>query len=178
MGIVWKFGDDVNTDEIIPGRYSYSTPKDQLGRFAFIEVRPEFSKQVQKGDIIVAGENFGIGSSREHAALALKNAGIDVIVAKSFGYIFYRNAVNVGLLPIQSTEAYSSVGDQDSVTLDMHSFTLVNHTKNTQVKLPMPSQFILTVYRLGGILNAFKTNLEKNVDVFCFLKNKMEVDVL
>ncbi|MBU2617622.1 MAG: 3-isopropylmalate dehydratase small subunit, partial [Euryarchaeota archaeon] len=97
MGNVWKFGDDVNTDAIIPGRYLTINDPKELAKHVFEGVLPEFAQQVQPGDIIVAGRNFGCGSSREHAPLALKGAGISCIIAKSFARIFFRNAINVGL---------------------------------------------------------------------------------
>ena len=92
----WKFGDDINTDVITPGRYTVTTDRKRLGQIAFIEYRPEFAKEVQEGDVIVAGNNFGCGSSREHAPRAIRAAGIRLIIAASFARIFYRNAFNIG----------------------------------------------------------------------------------
>ena len=95
--MIWEFGDDVNTDEIIPGRYNTTTDPGELRKYVFAEVRPEFTKKCKEGDTISAGENFGCGSSREHAVIALKAAGIREVRAKSFARIFYRNAVNLGM---------------------------------------------------------------------------------
>jgi len=96
-GNVWKFGDDIDTDAIIPGRYLTINDPKELARHVFEGVRPEFARDVAEGDIIVAGKNFGCGSSREHAPLALKGAGIYCIITKSFARIFFRNAINIGL---------------------------------------------------------------------------------
>ncbi|AFK23209.1 3-isopropylmalate dehydratase small subunit [Pyrococcus sp. ST04] len=96
-GRVWKFGDNVSTDAITPGRYNLTKDPQELARIAFIEARPEFAKEVKPGDVVVGGRNFGIGSSRESAALSLKAAGVAGVIAKSFGRIFYRNAINLGL---------------------------------------------------------------------------------
>ncbi|ASJ16256.1 3-isopropylmalate dehydratase [Thermococcus chitonophagus] len=96
-GRVWKFGDNVSTDAITPGRYNLTKDPEELARIAFIEARPEFAREVKPGDVVVGGRNFGIGSSRESAALSLKAAGVAGVIAKSFGRIFYRNAINLGL---------------------------------------------------------------------------------
>ena len=97
MGLIWMLGDNVNTDVIIPGRYNVTTDRSQLARYCLCEVLPEFAQQVKAGDVVMAGHNFGCGSSREHAPAALKACGIQVVIARSFARIFYRNAVNIGL---------------------------------------------------------------------------------
>jgi 3-isopropylmalate/(R)-2-methylmalate dehydratase small subunit len=101
---VWKFGDNIDTDAIIPGRFLTIFDEKELAKHAFEGIRDDFSRQAQDGDVIVAGRNFGCGSSREHAPLALKGAGVRVILAKSFARIFFRNAINVGLLPLVSPD--------------------------------------------------------------------------
>lgn len=97
---IWKFGDDVDTDAIIPGRYLTIYAPEELARHAFEGVRPEFAREVKQGDLVVAGYNFGCGSSREHAPLALLGCGVELVIARSFARIFYRNAINTGLLPL------------------------------------------------------------------------------
>jgi 3-isopropylmalate/(R)-2-methylmalate dehydratase small subunit len=101
---VWKFGDNIDTDAIIPGRFLTIFDEKELAKHAFEGIRDDFSRHAQEGDVIVAGRNFGCGSSREHAPLALKGAGVRVILAKSFARIFFRNAINVGLLPLVSPD--------------------------------------------------------------------------
>ena len=103
---IWKFGNSINTDLITPGRYNITTERKELAKVAFIEHRPEFAKQVKPGDMIVAGRNFGCGSSRETAVTALKECGIEAIIAPSFARIFYRNAINQGLLLVVSDEKF------------------------------------------------------------------------
>ncbi|MCM8802908.1 MAG: 3-isopropylmalate dehydratase, partial [Candidatus Omnitrophica bacterium] len=96
-GNVWKFGDHINTDDIIAARYLNTTDENELAQHCFETIRPQFSKNIKRGDIIVAGENFGCGSSREHAPVAIKGSGISVVIAKSFARIFFRNSINIGL---------------------------------------------------------------------------------
>ncbi|HOW04755.1 3-isopropylmalate dehydratase, partial [Methanospirillum hungatei] len=111
---VWKFGDNIDTDAIIPGRFLTINDPAELATHAFEGIRDEFSKQAKKGDIIVAGRNFGCGSSREHAPLALTGAGIQMVIAQSFARIFYRNSINVGLLPVICPRA-SEISETDQV---------------------------------------------------------------
>ena len=115
---VWKFGNDINTDLITPGRYTVTTNKTELGKIAFIEHRPEFSEEVKMGDIIVAGKNFGCGSSREHAPVALKAAGVSAVIARSFARIFFRNAINIGL-PLFICEKVDRIKDGDLVEINL-----------------------------------------------------------
>lgn len=117
-GKVWKFGDNVDTDLIIPAKFLNVSDKDELARNCFAYLRPDFINTINQGDIIVAGENFGYGSSREHAPLAIKSAGISVIIAKSFARIFYRNAFNIGLPILESKEAYLSIREGDQVSVN------------------------------------------------------------
>ncbi len=119
MGKVFRFNDDVNTDEIIPGRYNVTTDPKALAEHCFFEVRPDFSKNVKVGDFIVAGENFGCGSSREHAPIAIKASGVKAVIAKSFARIFYRNCINIGLPIMISEELYNLVEDGDEIDVDL-----------------------------------------------------------
>jgi len=118
-GKVWKFGDDVDTDMIIPARYLNVSDSEELARNCFVDVRPEFADGVSRGDIIIGGRNFGCGSSREHAPMAIKAAGVDVIIAKSFARIFYRNAFNIGLPLIESEDAGDAFADGEIITVDV-----------------------------------------------------------
>src|SRR5919202_1476257 len=120
MARVWKFGDDPDTDQILPGRYApFMTGQDKFHAYAFHDARPEFATSVRRGDVLVGGENFGCGSSREYAIAALKVHGIGAVVAKSFARIFFRNCVNLGIPVLESADAWSLVQDGDEVTLDL-----------------------------------------------------------
>src|SRR5207237_6860847 len=121
MARIVNFGDGISTDAIIPGRYNVTTDATALGKACFIEARPDFAASVQPGDVIVGGRNFGCGSSREHAPMAIKAAGIQAVVARSFARIFYRNASNIGLTVIQCGAVYDAVEDADPISLDIHS---------------------------------------------------------
>lgn len=149
---VWKFGDDINTDIITPGRYTMTTDKDRLGSIAFIEYRPEFTKEVSRGDIIVAGKNFGCGSSREHSPLAIKAAGIGVVVAESFARIFLRNSINIGL-PIIVCVDTSSIVEGDDVSVDLSSGVIINHTRDMELQGESLPEFIQNIVRNGGLIN-------------------------
>jgi 3-isopropylmalate/(R)-2-methylmalate dehydratase small subunit len=124
MPRVFRFGDGVSTDAIMPGRYNLTTDPAQLARACFVEHRPGFAEQVQAGDVIVAGSNFGCGSSREHAPLAIRACGVGAVVARSFARIFYRNAVNLGLPVIRCPELYDAVADGDEVEVDVEHGTI------------------------------------------------------
>ncbi|MBN2352615.1 MAG: 3-isopropylmalate dehydratase small subunit [Spirochaetales bacterium] len=118
-GTVYTFGDNVNTDEIIPARYLNTTDPTVLGRYCMEDIRPGFGTRAEKGSIIVAGDNFGCGSSREHAPLSLKYAGIACVVAVSFARIFFRNAINIGLPIIESRDISSKAKEGDTLTVDL-----------------------------------------------------------
>ncbi len=145
---VWKFWDNVSTDEITPGRYNLTKDPQELAKIAFIEVRPEFSQNVKPGDVIVGGRNFGIGSSRESAALALKASGISGIIAKSFGRIFYRNCINLGIpLLIGDTDW---LNDGDEIEVDWKRGIV---RKGDEVRKFKPLDgFLFEIVESGGIL--------------------------
>ena len=145
---VWKFGDDVSTDAITPGRYNLTKDPLELARIAFIEVRPEFSKEVRRGDVVVGGKNFGIGSSRESAPLALKAAGISGIIAKSFGRIFYRNCINLGI-PLLAGDT-DWLNDGDEVEVDWQR-GIVRKGKEVGQFRPLEG-FLFEIVRNGGIV--------------------------
>ena len=151
----WIFGDNINTDLITPGRYNITTDPKEMARVAFIEYRPEFAKKVRKGDLLVAGNNFGCGSSRETAAIALKYCGLKVILAKSFARIFYRNCLNIGLLAIVADT--DGIEAEDVLVLDTKKKLFKNTTKKTQQHLDIPN-FILVLHEVGGIIPFIKKN--------------------
>jgi len=146
----WKFGDDINTDVITPGRYTVTTDRKRLGEIAFIEYRPEFAKEVQEGDVIVAGNNFGCGSSREHSPVAIKAAGISAVIAKSFARIFFRNSINIGLSLFVCEDA-DKIDDGDEVEIDF----------NLKVK-PLP-KFMEKIVEKGGLVNFLRSDGYDNV---------------
>jgi len=154
MPRIWKFGDDVDTDQILPGRYApYMTSESELARYAFIEHRPEFSGSVQEGDVIVAGKNFGCGSSREYAPRALQKCGVVAIIARGFARIFYRNALNLGLLLFEADIA-SQLEDGAEVELDMEAAVL--RAGEREFRLPSPPDFVRQIWATGGIVNYFR----------------------
>jgi methanogen homoaconitase small subunit len=154
MNRAWVFGSNIDTDQIIPGRYSpYVTSEEALPQYAFIEYRPEFAAQVQTGDVIIAGRNFGCGSSREYAPRALKKCGIAAIIAPSFARIFFRNAINLGI-PLYEVDLTAQVADGEAVTLDQESAQL--RTAEGAFTLPRPPEFVQQIQREGGIVAYLK----------------------
>jgi len=151
MARVWKFGSDVDTDQIVPGRYApYMRPNEDVGQFAFIEARPEFARDAQPGDIIVAGENFGCGSSREYAPEALKRRKIAAIIAPSFARIFFRNAINLGIPLYTSSEISETISDGDIVELDLTAGRLIAGER--EYSLPPLPDFMAEILKAGGIV--------------------------
>ncbi len=152
MGRVWKFGDDIDTDVIIQGKYLVINDPEELAKHVFENIRPEFPSQVKPGDFVVAGENFGCGSSREHAPLALKATGIEAVVAKSFARIFFRNAVNIGLRVVECRDA-DRMDDGDEIEVDYNKGVIVNKTKGEKYSIsPMPD-FLKEIVDKGGLVN-------------------------
>lgn len=151
----WKFGDNVNTDLITPGRYNITTDPEELAKACFIEYRPEFRRQVRPGDFVVAGHNFGCGSSRETAAVALKYSRLRAVIAKSFARIFFRNAINLGLLCIMADT--DSIEESDRLELEIESRALRNATRDQTLPIEIPPM-MLRLYREGGIINFLKKN--------------------
>ena len=152
---VWKFGDDINTDIITPGRYTVTTDEARLGKIAFIEYRPEFAEEVREGDVIVAGRNFGCGSSREHAPVAIKAAGISAVIARSFARIFFRNAINIGL-PILICDGVNEINDGDNVEVDLKTGEIRNTSKGTIAKTEVLPEFIRRIVERGGLVDFLK----------------------
>jgi len=149
----WKFGDNINTDLITPGRYNITTDPKELAKACFVEYRPEFSQKVRAGDFVLAGENFGCGSSRETAPVALKASEIRAVVAKSYARIFFRNAINLGLLCVIADT--DSIEDTDELELDVKSQVLSNKTKKQEIRVQIPSM-MLRLYEEGGIISYLK----------------------
>ncbi|NLX48489.1 MAG: 3-isopropylmalate dehydratase small subunit [Methanospirillum sp.] len=146
---VWKFGDDIDTDAIIPGRFLTINDPAELARHAFEGTRDEFAQSVLPGDVVVGGRNFGMGSSREHAPLALKGAGIRYIVAESFARIFYRNAINIGLLPL-TTPSTDGFADGAEIAVDPSGGRVTVDGKEFPVE-PVP-EFLQRIADAGGLI--------------------------
>ncbi|HHV44941.1 MAG TPA: 3-isopropylmalate dehydratase small subunit [Firmicutes bacterium] len=148
-GRVWTFGDDVDTDAIIPARYLNTSDPQALAEHCMEDADPDFPNKVQPGDIIVAGKNFGCGSSREHAPIAIKAAGVSCVVAPSFARIFFRNAINIGLPIFECPDIEAKEGD--ILRIDMNSGVIENTTQNkTFQAVPFP-EFMQEFIRLGGL---------------------------
>lgn len=156
QGKVWKFGDDVNTDEIIPARYLSFTDPEKLAEHVMEDADPLFPKKVSRGDIIVAGKNFGCGSSREHAPVAIKGAGIACVIATGFARIFYRNAFNMGLLILESAEASDKIHDGDVVRVDQQSGTIHNITSGESFQVTPIPKFMDELLSNGGLIQHIK----------------------
>jgi methanogen homoaconitase small subunit len=155
MARIWKFGADVDTDQIVPGRYApYMRPDADVGEAAFIEARPEFAKTAQPGDIIVAAENFGCGSSREYAVEALRRRKVGAIIALGFARIFFRNALNLGIPLFVAPEIVRAVQDGEEVTLDLANSQLIG--ANGAYLLPELPEFAREILAAGGIVNYVK----------------------
>lgn len=152
MPRIWKFGCNVDTDQIVPGRYApYMRPGEDVGNAAFIEAHPEFNSSAQPGDIIVAGENFGCGSSREYAPLALCRREIGAVIAKSFARIFYRNAINLGLPVFVEPQLADQLADGCQAQLDAQSGEL--HLEDKVISLQPLPPFARQIMEAGGICN-------------------------
>jgi 3-isopropylmalate/(R)-2-methylmalate dehydratase small subunit len=159
-GRVFKFGDDVNTDEIIPARYLNTSDPKELAKHVMEDADPEFPKKVREGDIIVAGKNFGCGSSREHAPIAIKHAGVSVVIAKSFARIFYRNAINIGLPILECPEAVEKTDEGDILEVDIKNGIIKNLTKNLTFKaVPIPED-VRKIIDAGGLMEYAKLKVK------------------
>ncbi|WP_321508698.1 3-isopropylmalate dehydratase small subunit [uncultured Methanoregula sp.] len=152
-GRIWKFGDNIDTDAIIPGRFLTINNPDELAKHAFEGTRDEFAKKVKEGDVIVGGRNFGCGSSREHAPLALIGAGVRVVVARSFARIFFRNSVNVGVLPVVCPDA-DKIADGEKIILNLRDGYIEVDNKKFVIE-PVPV-FMQGIIDAGGLVEYAK----------------------
>ena len=150
---IYKYKDNVDTDVIIPARYLNSFDAKELASHAMVDIDPTFASTVEKGDIIVAGQNFGCGSSREHAPLCLKTAGVKCVIAKSFARIFYRNSINIGFAIMECEEAADKIEKGDEVEVDFSTGVITNKTKNeTYQSQPFP-EFLQKMIDADGLVN-------------------------
>ena len=155
MGRTWKFGKNINTDLITPGRYNMTVKPEELAKVCFVEYRPEFAKEVKKGDFVVGDRNFGCGSSRETAVIALKASGIRAIIAKSFARIFYRNCVNQGLLAIEMDT--DGIEEGNELELDKKNLKVMNETNGKEQEIKIPKALLVLEHE-GGIAQFIKKN--------------------
>jgi len=158
----WKFGDDINTDVITPGRYTVTVDRKRLGEIAFIEYRPEFAKEVQEGDVIVAGNNFGCGSSREHSPVAIKAAGVSAVIAKTFARIFFRNSINIGLSLFVCEDA-DKIDDGDTIELNIKTGEVHDKTKGLVLKSKPLPEFMQRIVEKGGLVNFLRSDGYDNI---------------
>ena len=155
-GKVIKYGDNVDTDVIIPARYLNTSDHAELASHCMEDLDKEFTKRVNKGDIMVAGDNFGCGSSREHAPIAIKASGISLVIANTFARIFYRNAINIGLAILECPEAVANISDGDTVEADLDNGIIYNRTTGKEFKTqPFPA-FIQKIIENGGLIETIK----------------------
>ena len=151
-GRAWKFGDGISTDHIVPGRFYHLRSKlDELAKYVLVDAREEFAGEVQPGDFVVAGSNFGLGSSREHAAIVIKLAGVSAVLAGSFARIFYRNAINVGL-PVLVCDT-EDIDDGDSLVLDIENSVVLNKTSGKRISCQPIPPFMRKILDSGGLVN-------------------------
>jgi len=162
-GTVFKYGDNVNTDEIIPARYLNTSDPQELAKHCMEDVDKDFAGTIRQGDIIVADNNFGCGSSREHAPVAIKAAGISLVIARSFARIFFRNAINIGLPIYEAPKVAEECRRGDRLKVDLSSGMIYNSTRGKQYQAqPFPS-FMRSLIQAGGLMNYVKRQLDARV---------------
>jgi len=155
-GKVLKYGDNVDTDVIIPARYMNTSDPAQLVLHAMEDIDGNYLKRVRPGDIMVAGENFGCGSSREHAPLVIKTSGISLIIAKSFARIFYRNSINIGLLILEQPQAAEDIDDEDILFIDLKQGKIMNETQGKEYSITPIADFLEEIVQAGGLVEVVR----------------------
>lgn len=153
-GIIHKYGDNVDTDVIIPARYLNTADHKELASHCMEDIDADFAKRVRAGDMIVGGANFGCGSSREHAPIAIKHSGVSCVIAKTFARIFFRNAINIGLAILECPEASERIDAGDEVSVDFDTGVITNHTKGEAYQAEPFPEFIKDIIRADGLLNS------------------------
>ena len=160
-GKAWTFGDDIDTDIIIPARYLTTVDPVELAAHCMEPVSPDFPKRVRPGDVVVSGKNFGCGSSREHAPIALKGCGVAAVIAPTFARIFYRNAFNVGLPAIESAAAAAAIREGDDVEVDLAGGTIVNHSRGERYAFLAIPPFMMELVASGGLMSWLRAERQK-----------------
>ena len=156
QGTVYKYGDNIDTDVIIPARYLNTQDAKELASHCMEDIDKSFVTKVKQGDIMVGGENFGCGSSREHAPLAIKTAGISCVIAKSFARIFYRNAINIGLPILECPAASEAISEGDTVSIDFDTGVITDETTGQTFQAAPFPPFIQNIIAKGGLMNSLK----------------------
>ena len=159
-GKAWKFGSDINTDEIIPARYLNTSDPAELARHCMEDADPTFLQKMTPGDLIVAEDNFGCGSSREHAPIALKAAGVSCVVANSFARIFFRNSINIGLPIIECPEVVAGTQEGDVLEVDLAAGLVRNETRGTEWQVPLLPEEMQKIIAAGGLMNFVRDQVE------------------
>ena len=160
QGKVWKYADNVDTDVIIPARYLNTASHEELAEHCMEDIDKTFAKEVQKSDIIVAGENFGCGSSREHAPIAIKASGVSLVIAKSFARIFYRNAINIGLPILEHPTLSDECSKNDTIEFDLTNGIVKNLTTNKEYQCTKFPEEIQKLVNAGGLINYTREKLK------------------
>ena len=160
VGRAWKYGDDVNTDYIVPGKYLELVDPEEMAKHAMEGIDPGFPEKVSKGDIVVGGRNFGCGSSREHAPLALKYAGVGAVIAESYARIFYRNSINVSLPALECPGVTEAVSDGDLLEVDLPGGVILNKSTGARLSFTPLPDFMVAVLNEGGLAPYLRRNME------------------
>lgn len=161
-GTVWKFGNDIDTDVIIPARFLTTSDVEELAKHCMEDADPNFTEKINKGDIIVAGKNFGCGSSREHAPLSIKASGISCVIAESFARIFYRNSINIGLPILECPEAAQEIKAGDQVKVDISTGVIENLSSSRSYKAVAFPDFMKEIISAGGLMNYVAKRVSEN----------------
>lgn len=160
-GNAWVYGDNVDTDVIIPARYLNTSDPNEYSKYCMEDIDKTFAKEVKVGDVIIAGENFGCGSSREHAPISIKTCGVSVVIAKSFARIFFRNAINIGLVILKNDKLPDEVSKGDEIEVDAQSGIIKNLTTGKEYTTTAYTGSIKELIDVGGLVNYTKTKLGK-----------------
>jgi 3-isopropylmalate/(R)-2-methylmalate dehydratase small subunit len=158
MAKAWTFENNLNTDEIIPARYNLTIDEKELAKNVFCEIKPAFPTQVKPGDIVVAGFNFGCGSSREHAPIAIKGSGVKCVIAASYARIFFRNAINIGLPILECARAAERIREGHDVEVDLASGRIFNRTLSEEYQATPLPEFVLQIIAAGGMVAFLKNH--------------------
>ena len=153
MGRVFKYGDNIDTDVIIPARYLNTQDPKELAKFCMIDIDENFNKEVKEGDFIVAGDNFGCGSSREHAPIAIKASGVKAVIAKNYGRIFFRDSLNIEMPILESDEAVEKIAYGDDIDVDFNTGFITNNTKNEKYQSQIIPAFMEKIIAADGLVN-------------------------
>ena len=159
-GKVWRYGDNIDTDVIIPARYLYTFDPKELAKHCMVDIDPTFAENVKAGDIMVGGKNFGCGSSREHAPVAIKESGVPVVIAASFARIFYRNGINVGLPLLEIGDDVEKIHAGDQLRIDISTGKIENLTTGDIFQAPPLPGFIQDIAKAGGLINYVKGKMQ------------------